>query len=522
MAAPTINESPAYEIVASGIAYAKTLTATGTPTSWALTGAPSGITIDNSGNITGTPSVTTAQAFTFSVTATNGDGTSPAVTWLVVVAPNVTGLAANAFQRPIDLDIVTGTLQIPGLGKPLPAARGASPASFAQAGVTFDDETEYLCTWRANERFTLSVGASAFGVLQDVGANRVEVILRETEDATGIVVGELDFTKTGSNTTTRYETTVYLDPDDLDATLSSFEGEAATVAPMLLGVRIEKQGDDRDFSANSSNESLGTFTESSNVADTFAITIDTESTDARDYDVTIEAVFPSDTSLNCTVNRRVRLTYGGGTYTMVSNSGNTTATGSSTVEANWDSTLTNTALTATSNGLNIATTVVASAQKAAGFEIVYDLQNFSITSSDPLELTNISGTEEIAFRYANGNVCATYEFNAGDTAAAIQTNLRLNSDLSQVVVEYDDTLDDIIFRLPADSEVATPIVDVRETTTLTVTGRAARTDADPAAPSYTDAYVRVSVDGVEMLGNSERISSCAVPILIERPVSRTT
>lgn len=515
MAVPTINESPTYEIIASGVAYAKNLTATNSPTSWAISGVPSGISIDSGGAISGTPSVTTATSYTFAVTATNGDGTSAAKTWLVVVLPAAVGVAANGFTRPIDLDINTGSLQIPGAGSPLPSGRSTSPATFPQAGVSFDDDTQYLTTWRVGERFKLSVGASAFGVLQDVGADTVTVVLRETEDATGITISEGDFTNTGADATARFETTCFLDPDELDPVVSAFEGEAATVAPMLLGVRLEAADDDRTFT-DSTNISLGTFTESSNVANTTAVTITANITSATEYDVTLSAVFPSDTSLNCSLTRRVPLTWGGAAYSAGTITGNATATGNASNASNWDVTLTSTAITATATGMNIGTTVVADAQKQPGYEIVLPLVEFTINAGALVSAG--SGIESYYLRNVAAGIIYEWTLVDGEAAGDVAGDIQTGTGEAGAAVYFDDATDTVTLRF----EAATAVVDAQNVQTTDVTPRGPNTLSAAGAPSYADGYLLIEVDGVEMPEKSERIASCAVPILVERSVSRTS
>lgn len=493
MAIPAITSpNPGYEQIAAGASYSRTITASNSPTSFAVTGIPAGLSLNTStGEITGSPTATVPTAVEISVTATNGDGTSAAQTWLIVVLPSVTGTTQGEWVIPVDLLIREKKLALPGIGSPQPASEPP------RAG----EVEEVLGTWVEGEAFDLALGLITSGVLQELDPDRIRVLWREigTESTIELQVDDLDVTGTGAGATKRYKVPVFVDPDLVSGSLDEKRNGSRKTG--YLQIIAESANDDRDFSTESAQESLGTFLESSSVNDTFALTIDTESADAREYDVTINAVFPTDTALNCQVVRRVSLTYSGGTYVLGTTSGSTSDTGSSTVEANWDSTLTNTSLTATTTGLSVGTTVAASAQKQPGYEIVLPLVEFTI-DSDPKLVTGGSGIESYQFLAEDGTT-SLYEWTLsdGDAAGDVSSDIMTGISEAQADVYFDDATDTVTIRFGA----GTAVFSAKNVQTTDVTNRGPNTLS--AGPSYSDAYVKVSVTGVEMPGNSLKFAN---------------
>lgn len=516
MAVPTINESPAYQVIASGVAYAKTLTATNTPTSWGLSGQPSGVTINSSGVISGTPSVTTATAYTFSATAINADGTSAAKTWLVVVVPSVVGGPSDAFARVLDLDLNFGTLQVPGVGAPLPEGRATSPALLLQnveGAGEFTDATPYLTSWRTGDRFTLSLGVVAAGVLQDLPISLIQAILREEEGGRAITIGELDVAATGSGTSARFETTIHLNRDDLDPIVAAYESVTGTVAPMLLGITVEVPDDDRDYSGTDS-ETIPTLTQGDSDVDVMTVVIPAERTAATLYDITCSLSCPTDTGLNISFTRRASLTYSGATYVLGAVSGDTTGSGSSTDSWNWDTTLTLTTLAATTTGVSVTTTVTTTSQSTVvntatcaidGFGQSWSISGGLIVHASSFSVSFKDGTSTLigsAVTISNGDseadVLAAIESATGQSVISGGVTFEETRPWITVIFDSGTTVE---YHDQGSGDV-TATLDIRY------------------APSYSNAVVSILVEGVEMPENSETITSAAVPILIERKMTR--
>ncbi|MDR2172646.1 MAG: IPTL-CTERM sorting domain-containing protein [Burkholderiales bacterium] len=139
-APPVITTSPgALANGTVGTSYSVALAATNNPTSWAVSvgSLPAGLSLGNNGVISGTP--TTAETANFSVTATNGDGTSAAVAFSITVnvaLPVITTtqavIASGRINNPYSLQL---------------AATGSAPFTWAitggalPPGLTLDTNT---------------------------------------------------------------------------------------------------------------------------------------------------------------------------------------------------------------------------------------------------------------------------------------------------------------------------------------------------------------------------------------------
>jgi hypothetical protein len=512
MPTPVISTpSPGYEQISSGVSYSRTLAASNTPTSWAAT-LPAGMAINNSGVISGAPTATVPTAVSVLATATNADGTSTALTWLIVVLPYVVGLPANTLTRPLNLDANFGTLRIPGAGDPLPKALSVSPASQPLAGLRFADDTAYLTSWTLGERFRLSLGVESFGVLWQIAATQLRLVLRAAEDGPGIPINVGAITATGSGTTARLETVVYLDPLTLGTIVADFENEAATLSPMLLGVRVAASTDARAY-LTTATQTIGTLTQSDTEAKTFAVTLTSTNTTPLAYRLTITLSVPSDPGLSCTIVRDLLVSRnGGGTaYVLDSETGPTTDTGAPAVSVNWTTTLTQTSLTATSTGLSVVATATTSAQSPIGKVV-----NFPATlGSDYADIFviaagEVTGTPYLVF-YSGASLIGTATLANGDTAADLLTKIATAISETVVAVTY---VDAVTIRIVLDSATAIDSVLVNGIAGLTAPA------SYPPVASYSNTSITCLVEGLEMPDLTQQINSRAVPILIERELTR--
>jgi hypothetical protein len=514
MPVPTISTQTNYEVISSGVAYAKTLSASESPTSWALSGQPSGVTISSGGVISGTPAVTDATAYTFSATATNGTGTSDAVTWLVIVVPFAAGLSADSFTRAVNLDLNHGTLQIPGVGSPLPAPLATSPATMLQDGVEFTDETAYLSRWTVGDRFKLSLGIISAGVLQEPSVTRIDAILRQEESEPGIVIGELDLAATGAGTSARFETTIFLDPDLLNPIVGSFENSASTIAPMLLGLRAEEADDARDYDSGLLDETFVALTQSDSEVDSFDVNLPASSqiTSGTKYQIVIALVCPSDTALNVTFTQIATITWSGSAYVLGTVTGDDNGNGTATDARDWDSDLENTSLTCDATGFVIETTVTTTAQSATVDTATCTIDGAANSFTTDGTTVSHATSFDIDFQDSGHTLIGIpVTISNGDTAAVIKAAIESATVEPVTSVTLDSGSDSIIIVFGAGTTVF-EYNDGSSTTGAVIVNH--------AVPSYADAYVTCQVTGVEMPEKSLRIESAAVPILIERALNR--
>jgi hypothetical protein len=206
MPVPVVTQPITPRHIAQGVAIPSLqIVGSNTPTSYAATPLPDGLVIDTvTGIITGTP--TAAGSTTASITATNGDGTSAAVTltWSVQASP--TGIGTYS-DLELDFDLVTREVTIPGA---------------ATEGTVFPLVTR--------DRVNLLIGFKKWGVLQDLsggGTIGLGFALSEFEPDGSLTLTDVEPVATGSGSTTRYRLPIAISREAWD-TLSGYEGDVST------------------------------------------------------------------------------------------------------------------------------------------------------------------------------------------------------------------------------------------------------------------------------------------------------
>ena len=199
MPVPVITQPESPRILAAGVSFELTLSATGSPTNWYATTLPDGLEIDSGGNITGAPDA--AGYANVSLVAANGSGNSSAVYLELLTLSAAEGAAADSLARRIDWDLDTGKLTLVGKGDAQPA--GYPPVT---------GENGVLITMKAGDVFPLSIGLKTGGVLVEPTVDSIDVTLKAAEDETGLSIARDAATvrKTGSGTAPRHEARIQL------------------------------------------------------------------------------------------------------------------------------------------------------------------------------------------------------------------------------------------------------------------------------------------------------------------------
>jgi hypothetical protein len=220
MAKPVITPPASQRNIAQGVAFSQALAASGTPTVWAASALPSGLTIsDTTGTISGIPLV--AGVTTANITATNGDGTSDAVTIIFIVSASPVG-DGNWSDIVLDLNVITREVTIPGVdpveGEPL-----------------FDAPL-------GTNLFAL-IGVTKWGVLQDLKPGSETILaamgLKELETERLIESVSVTPEKTGSADLTRFRIPFRITRSKWISPLSDYEDERGTELRALADVQFQ-------------------------------------------------------------------------------------------------------------------------------------------------------------------------------------------------------------------------------------------------------------------------------------------
>lgn len=483
MAVPSINQTFDRLDYLNGVAVSQTFTATNTPTSWAMTNVPTGLSFNTStGALTGTPIATRALAFSSSITATNGDGTSNALLVLIVVDVAAAGGTTGDFAD--EIDFVLTRKELVTLGGPV-----ETPPN------EVDPPGPLLTKFWTGERYELAVGLSKNGILQDATVDELDgitVSLLDRQGARPVVISEEGITEIGSGAgDRRYKVTVGL-------TAAQFarhfrEGVrstgAATYFDAVMQLAFSEITDARQYDSGLLSTSIPSLTQSDSEVDSFDLNLTDQLTSATYYQLVLNLVCPSDTGLNVTLTRQLSVTWNGSAYVVTVLSGASSGTGSSTVSGDWDTTLANSSLTGDGTGLVCGTTVTTTAQAATMAYVEYDSLGYAEITPEVLEWDGNGSGVSYIFSDDVPEAIYTLEMADGDTAASVTARLVTNLGAG-ASCEF-TSLSSIRFEFPISAGVA-QVEDVNATDTIETPTNI------PGGPTYTDATVTARLTGVTM------------------------
>lgn len=498
MPVPSITTSDTLKQGASvGNAFSWQLAATESPTAWAATGLPTGLSINSSGLISGTPAAGTGGMYTPSITAENGSGTSAAYQPFLYVVQTVAGQVSDSFVRHLDMRLEDGKVRIPGLTDWMPAS--GPPGG---TGDSADDVP--LMLLKPGDSPTLAVGVVQAEVLQALSIDKAYLRLydpKQTRQTYVISDGEA-FTVNGSGDTTRFLVAVNMPVATFEDITANRRVDGRARAVMLMEIELEAANPAGDFS-DTDTENITALTESDTEDDTLTITL-TDQVPQALYDVTFELLCTSDSGIEISFTRRIRVSYDEGGSTFVLDEILATGDVSSKVADNavsgglWTPTLANTSLTATSSGLSMDTRVTTTDQK----QLVLVMEE---GTTDGTTLTYAATPDEWTIKDGDGSTIFTFSASDGQTEASVAAAF-LSGAGEVVTVNFDAANDEIEIYLPS----GTSIAESEHTSTTT-----ASVSTSASSPSKNDASVKVTVAGVADAENNEKLTSQSFPVLVE-------
>jgi len=516
MPVPTITAvEPTLQLLTQHVAYSLQLAASESPTSWAATGLPAGLSISSGGLISGTPTTGDAIA-TASITATNGSGTSAALTLYFAVADGVAGGDdADELARFVDWDLDTGYLTFAGGGTAEPANH---PPVLA--------ETRPAAAFPLGDRFPLSVGMVRGGTLRAVtGIEMLQVWLsdesRESRYELTVDNEDITLTGTGSPTTTRREVLAYLNRDTLLPWLNELADSRAqreagfgvppqTYGGALMQITAEIPEDAREFSATAT-QAITSLVASETENHTFSVSLSEQITEAVNYQLVAELLAPSNANYAASLTVMLAVTWGGSAFSVSiidDTLPKSVAKDGSTAD-NYDLTFSIQSVTGDAAGFDVAVRAVTTAEVLdEPVTVVAQLAGYG-PSSTSSTIHAVASGPHWEFYDSGDSLIGSLTFPVDPAspidAAALKTDIEtaISETVTSVVIASTGIV-------AIEFEPDTAVAYVRD---LTASPSAVDYDCTGNEPTnITNASFKITVTGQAMAGTGQRLSSLPTPI----------
>lgn len=348
MSVPVLTQPRTPRTIARGVAFSLQLDATESPTSYAATGLPAGLSLNvSTGLVSGTP--TAAGLSTASFTATNGSGTSAPVEVVFSVQPAPPG-DANWDDVPLDFDAISRIVSIPGVAL---------------------EQGEPLLHLKKGDKFPLLVGVSKWGVLREVDLEEEAVSLllgiKEFEPERLVELSDGSVEKVGEDEgEVRYRIWVRLTPQQWQAILDDYEADDGTELRAWGELQL-RVGDVPDLYDETQSESVslqgglgqGGYYDPGAVEETLVFTGLDEHAEATAYRITATLTVTGRPSQTVTLTRDIAIVYSGGVWVVTEFAA---AQGSGAVDgANWRAVLSIAAAEGHGTGIDVDVTLTSTA-----------------------------------------------------------------------------------------------------------------------------------------------------------------
>lgn len=468
MAAPSIHSLLNNLFAEKGVAVSLQMVASNSPTSWAASGLPGGLSISSGGLISGTP--TAEGVFPVTLTASNVDGDDSLELVFAVMDADTSG-DSNNIAVDIRMDLVSGAITVLGIDEDY------------LWGPPIDEENQRAEGYRKakmavkkGDRFPALIGFTRNGELQDLDVSALSVAMREFATDAEIELTDGTFTKQGSGSTTLYEVVLDLQGDDFAAALSNYEQDNGTYLDGLAEIEFEIIADDNaydstvtsaeaDIQGNDSETGTLSFTGIPQVGSEVDYTLTVDFTAFKDG-TTMELGALSTEPLTITVP----LTWGGAAFSVGTTVGDETVLSSAPTSTRWQTDFRITSYTGTATGVDIGYSIDSS-DLGSGTLIRVEGANFDYpfdASGGTLDFggEGISTTAELHYSSSYDD---DFTLSHGDTAAEIETAINAqwqaahSTDAVSDVI-FDEETGDILF-LVADANF-TDVVNAYATETF--------------------------------------------------------
>jgi hypothetical protein len=206
MPTPVISNTTSVLGYRKGQYFEYQMAATNTPTSWDAAGLPSGMTINNSGKISGT--ATAAGVYLIKVTATNGDGASTPLE----VAMGIEDANYNdGLGIEVNIDLLSGSVSVPGI-TPTSGQNASQAVMFLKHG----------------DKAFLDIGFFKGTEMQSMAVASIVMNIREFDGETILVESNGDVRSMGTSDKQRYRILVDLDNEALLNALGNYQSDYKT------------------------------------------------------------------------------------------------------------------------------------------------------------------------------------------------------------------------------------------------------------------------------------------------------
>ena len=186
------------------------------PSGWSATGLPSGVTISSAGLVSGLGEI--PGVYDVVVTATGSGPVTDTVAFQMGITDRAGESETMGGAIEVDFDLRTGLISVPVVTPP-------------------DGLPPRILHAKRGDRVQLAVGFTKDGVLQDLDISTVTVAMKRYEPEGVLALSDGTANKIGQWESARWVIDVYLDPDDVSATLSDEEGDDGTSSPLLTEIQ---------------------------------------------------------------------------------------------------------------------------------------------------------------------------------------------------------------------------------------------------------------------------------------------